>query len=177
MDCSTPAFPVLHYLPEFAQTHAHWISDAIQPSHLLPPPSPPALNFPLHQGLFQALPIRRPKYWSFSFSISPSSEYSGLIPFTIDWFDLPAVQGTLKNLLQYHNSKASVPQCSAFFMAQLSHLHMTTGKTITLTIWTFVGNVMSWLTLQLIASWAHWYVKSLWFLLLFVCLFLSSFEV
>ena len=90
-----------------------------------------------------ALPIRWPKYWSFSFSNSPSNEYSGLISFRIDWFDLLAVQGTLKSLLQYHSSKASVLQCSAFFMVQLSHLYMTTGKTIALTIWTFVGKVMS----------------------------------
>ena len=85
--------------------------------------------------------IRWPKYWSFSFSISPSSEYSGLISFRIDWFDLLAVQITLKRLLQHHNSKASVLHCSAFFMVQLSHLYMTTGKTIALTIWTFVSKM------------------------------------
>ena len=90
-----------------------------------------------------ALHIRWPKYWSFSFSISPSSTYSGLISFRIDWFDLLAVQGTPKTLLQHHNSKASVVQHSAFFMVQLSHLHMTTRKTVALTIWTFVGKVMS----------------------------------
>ena len=91
-----------------------------------------------------ALCIRWPKYWSFSFSIiSPSKEYSGLISFKIDWFDLLAVQGTLKSLLQYHNSKASILQCSAFFMVQLSHLYMTTGKTIALTIQTFVSKIMS----------------------------------
>ena len=87
--------------------------------------------------------IRWPKYWSFSFSISPSNEYSGLISFRIDWFDLLAVQGTLKSLLQYHSSKASILQCSAFFMVQLSHLYMTTGKTMALTRWTFVGKAMS----------------------------------
>ena len=87
--------------------------------------------------------IRWPKYWSFSFSISPSNEYSGLISFRIDWFDLLAVQGTLKNLLQHHSSKASGLQCSAFFTVQLSHPYMTTGKTIALTRWTFVGKVMS----------------------------------
>ena len=87
--------------------------------------------------------IRWPKYWSFSFSIIPSSEYSGLISFRIDWFDLLAVQGTLKSLLQYHSWKASILQCSAFFMVQLSHLYMTTGKTLSFTRWTFVGKVMS----------------------------------
>ena len=90
-----------------------------------------------------ALHIRWPKYWSFSFSISPSIEYSGLISFRIDWFDFLAVQGTLKSLLQHHHSKAAILQCSAFFMVQLSDPHMTTGKTIALTIWTFVGKVMS----------------------------------
>ena len=86
---------------------------------------------------------RRPKYWSFSFSISPSNEYSGLISFRIDWFDLLAVQGTLKNLLQHHTSKASILQHSAFFIVQLSHPYMTTGNTIALTRGTFVGKVMS----------------------------------
>ena len=85
------------------------------------------------------LRIRWPKYWSFSFSINPSNEYSGLISFRMDWLDLLAVQGTLKSLLQHHSSKASVLQCSAFFMVQLSHPYMTTGKTIALTRWTFVG--------------------------------------
>ena len=89
------------------------------------------------------LHIRWPKYWSFSFSVSPSNEYSGLIFFRIEWFDLPAVQGTLKSLLQHHSSKTSVPWCSAFFMVQLSHSFMTNGKTIALTIQTFVGKVMS----------------------------------
>ena len=89
------------------------------------------------------LPIQRPKYWSFSFSISPSNEYSGLISFMIDWFDLLAVQGTLKSLLQHHSSKASILWCSAFFTVQLSHPYMTTGKTIALTRWTFVGKIMS----------------------------------
>ena len=84
-------------------------------------------------------PIRWTKYWSFSFSISPSNQYSGLISFRIDWFDLLAVQGTLQSLLQNHSSKASILRCSAFFMIQLSHPYMTTGKTIALTIWTFVG--------------------------------------
>ena len=85
------------------------------------------------------------KYWSFSFSVSPSNEYSGLISFKIDWLDLLAVQGTLKSLLQHHTSKASILQCTAFFIVQLSHPYMTTGKTIALTRWTFVGKVMSML--------------------------------
>ena len=89
------------------------------------------------------LRIRWPKYWSFSFSISPSNEYSGLISFRTDWFDLLAVQGILKSLLQHHSSKASILWCSAFFTVQLSHPYMTTGKTIALTRWTFVGKVMS----------------------------------
>ena len=126
---------VFHYLPEFAPTHVHWVSDAIQLSHSLLSPSPPAFN------PFQHLRIGWPKYWSFSFSISPSSEYSGLISFRIDWFDLLAVQETLKNLLQHHSSKASILQHSAF-MVQLSHLYMTTGKTIALTIWILVDKVM-----------------------------------
>ena len=90
-----------------------------------------------------ALHIRCPEYWSFSFRISPSNEYSGLISFRIDWLDLPEVQGTLKSLLQHHSSKASILQCSPFFMDQLSHPYMTAGKTIALPIWTFVGKVMS----------------------------------
>ena len=89
------------------------------------------------------LHIRWPKYWSFSFSISPSNEYSGLISFRMDWLDLLAVQGTLKSLLQHHSSTASIHRCSAFFTVQLSHPYMTTGKTRALTRWTFVGKVMS----------------------------------
>ena len=130
MDCSMPGFPVLHYLPEFAQTHVHWVSDAIQPSHPLLPPSPPALNFPSIRVFSNesTLCMRWPKYWSFRFSISPSSEYSGRMSFRVDWLDLRAVQGTLKSLLQHHSSKASILWCSAFFIVQLSHLYMTTGK-------------------------------------------------
>ena len=109
--------------------------------HLLPLPSIfPSIRFFSYKS---ALHIRWPKYWKFSFSISPSSEYSGLISFTIDWLGLLAVQRTLKSLLQHHSSKASILQCSAFFTVQLSHPYMTTGKTIALTIWTFVGKVMS----------------------------------
>ena len=144
LDCSTPGFPVHHCLLEFAQTHVHRVSDAIQPSHPLSP-SPPALN-PSQIRIFSkesALWIRWPKYWSFSFSISPSSEHSELISLSIDWFDLLVVQGTLKSLLQHHSLKPSVLWYSAFFMIQISHPYMTTGKTITWTIWTFVGKVMS----------------------------------
>ena len=118
MDCSTPGFPVLHYLSEFAQTHVHWVHDAIQPSH----PQLPLLLlsiFPSIRVFFNelALRIKWPQHWSFS--ISPSNEYSGLISFRIDWFDVLPVQGTLKSLLQHHGSKASIPQHSAFFMVQL----------------------------------------------------------
>ena len=129
-DCSTPGFLVYHQLPEPAQTHVHRVSDAIQPSHPLSSPSP-AFNLSQHQGLFQwveVLHIRWRKYWSFSFSISPSSEHPGLISFRMDWLDLPAVQGNLKSLLQHHSSKASILQCSPFCTVQLSHPYMTTEK-------------------------------------------------
>ena len=108
MDCSSPGLPVHHQLPGFTQTHVHRVGDAIQPSHPLPSPSPPAFNFPSIRVFSNesVLHIRWPKYWSFSFSISPSSEYSGLISFRMDWLDLLAVQGTLKSVLQHHRSKA-----------------------------------------------------------------------
>ena len=143
MNCSMPGFPVLHQLPELAQTHVHQVSDAIQPSHPLSSPSPPAFNLSSIRVFYNesALCIRWPKYWSFS--ISPSNEYLGLISFRMDWLDLLAVQGTLKSLLQHHSSKASILQHSAFFMAQLSHPVMTIGKPIVLTRWTFVSKVMS----------------------------------
>ena len=117
----------------------------MQPSHLLLSPSPPDLNLCQHQCLYKqvALCIRWPKCWSFSCHISPSNENSGLISLRMDWLDLLAVQGTLKNLLQHHGSKASILQCSAFFIVQISHPYMTTGKSIALTRWTFVGKVMS----------------------------------
>ena len=123
--CSTPGFPVLHYLPEFAQTHVHWIRDTIQPSHLLLPPSLPAFNLSQHQGFLQesAFPIRWPVSCSFSFSISPSNEYSEFIPFKIDWFDPLAVQGTLKSLLQYNSSKASVLQHSVLYGPTLTFIY------------------------------------------------------
>ena len=112
---------------------------------LLPSPHPQSSVFSSIRGFSNELTlcIRWPKYWNFSFNISSSNEYSELIFFKIDWLDLLAVQGTLKSLLQHHSSKASILRCSAFFMVQLSHLYMTTGKTIVLTIWTFVGKVMS----------------------------------
>ena len=145
MDCSTPGSLSICQLPELTQTHVHCVGDAIQPSHSLSSPSPPAFNPSQHQGLSNesVLPIRWSKYWSFSFSISLSNEYSGLISFRIDRLDLLAVQGTLKSLLQHHSSKASILWCSAFFTVQLSHLYMTTGKTIALTRWTFVGKLVS----------------------------------
>ena len=145
MDCSMPGFPVHHQLPELTQTHVHWVSDAIQPSHPLSSPSHPTFNLSQHQGLFQWLSssIMWPKYGSFSFSISSSNEYSGPISFRMDWLVLLAVQATLKSVLQNHNSKASILRCSAFFAVQLSHPYMTTGKTIALTRQTFDGKLMS----------------------------------
>ena len=127
-DCSTPGFSVFYHPLELAQTHVHRISDVIQPSHPLSSPSPPV--FPSIRVLSndRALPIRWPKYWSFSFSISPSNEYSGLISFRIDWFDLLTVQGTLKSLLQHHSLKASILCHSGIFTVQISHSYMTIGK-------------------------------------------------
>ena len=141
MDCSTPAFPGLHNLPELAQlmpTESMMPSSHLilcHPLLLLPSVFPSITVFSIES----ALHIRWPKYWSFSFSISPSNECSGLISFSIDWLDLLAVQGTLKSLLQHHSSKASILRHSAFFMVQLSHPYMTTGKTIGLTKQTFVS--------------------------------------
>ena len=144
-DYSTPGLPVHHQLPQLAQTHAHQVSDAIQPSYPLSSPSPPAFNLSQNQGPFQWVSSsHQSKYWSFRFSISPSNEYPGLISFRIDGLDLLAVQGTLKSL-QHHSSKASILWYSAFFMVQLSHPYMTTGKTIALTRWTFVSKVISFL--------------------------------
>ena len=140
MDCSTPGLPVHHQLPEFTQTHIHRVGDAIQPSHALLSPSSPALNLSQHQGLWlSALHIRWSKYWSFSFNISPSNVHSGLISFRMDLLDLLAVQGTLTSLPQHHNTKVSILLCSAFFIVQLSHPYMTTGKTIALTRWTLLA--------------------------------------
>ena len=139
MDCSTSDFPVLHYLQEFAQIHVH--RSVMLSNHLilclpllLLPSNLPSIRVFSNE---LALHIRWPKYWSFRFSISPSNEYSGLISFRVDWLDLLAVQGILKHLLQHHSSKASILWHSAFFMVQLSHSYMTTGKTIALTIHSF----------------------------------------
>ena len=142
MDCSTPGFPVHYRLPELVQTHVHRVGDAIQLSHPLLSPSPPPSIFASNRVFSSesALCITWPTYWCFS--ISPSNEYSELISFSVDWFDLLAVQGTLKSLLQHHSSKVSILWYSAFFIVQLSHPYMTIGKTIALTRWTFVGKVM-----------------------------------
>ena len=123
MDCSTSGFPVLHYLPEFAQSHVHRVSDAMQPSHPLLSPSPPAFNLSQHQGFLQRVTSFHllAKVLELHFIISPSNKHSELISFRIDWFDLLAFQGTLKCLLQHHSSKASIFWCSAFFIVQLSH--------------------------------------------------------
>ena len=145
MNLSTPGLPVHHQLPEFIQTHVHWFGDAIQPSHPLLFPSPPALIFH-NVRVFSnesALHTMWPKYWSFSFNISPSNEHPGLISFRMDWLDLLAGQGILKSLIQHHSSKASILQCSAFFIVQLSHPYMITGKNVALTRRTFVDKVKS----------------------------------
>ena len=145
MNRSTPGLPVHHQIPEFTQTQS--IESVMPSSHLilccpllLLPPVPPSIRVFSSES---TLHMRWPKYWSFSFSISPSKEHPGLISFRRDWLDLLAVQGTLKSLLQHHSSKASILQHSAFFTVQLSNPYMTTGKTIALTRWTFVGKVMS----------------------------------
>ena len=129
MYCNTPGLPVHHQLPEFTQTHVHGVSDAIQPSHplLLLPPIPPSIRVFSNES---NLRMRWPKYWRFSFSISPSKEHPGLISFRMDWLDLLAVHGTLKSLLRHHSSKASILWRSTFFTVQLSHPYMTTGKTM-----------------------------------------------
>ena len=145
MNCSTPGLPVHHQLPEFTQTHV--IESVMPSSHLilccpllLLPLIPPSIRVFSSES---TLCMRWPKHWSFSFSIIPSKEIPGLISFRMDWLDLLAVQGTLKSLFQHHSSKASILQHSAFFTVQPSHPYMTTGKTIALTRWTFVGKVMS----------------------------------
>ena len=144
MNCSMPGFPVHHQLPELTQTQTHgWIPSNhlifCCPLLLLPSTFPSIRVFSSES----ALRIRWPKYWSFSFNISPSSDYSGLSSFRMDSLDLLAVQGTLKSLLWHHVSKAPILRCSAFFIIQLSHPSMTTGKAIALTRWTFGGKVMS----------------------------------
>ena len=141
--CSIPGLPIHHQLSESTQTHVKWVGDAIQPSHTLLSPSPPALNLFQHQGLF--------KWVSFSHQVAKglefqpqhqsSNEHPGLISFRMDWLDLLVVQGTLMSLLQHHSTKASILWRSAFFIVQLSHPYMTTGKTITLSRQTFVDKV------------------------------------
>ena len=145
IDCNMPGFPDPHYLLEFDQVHMHWIGDVIQPSHpLLPcfllPSVFPSIRVFSNES---AVRIKWPMYCIFSFSISSSSEYSGLISFKIDWCDLLAVQGTLGSLLQHHGLKASILWCAAFFMVQLSHLYITIGKTIALIRRVFISKVMS----------------------------------
>ena len=152
MDCSTPDFPVLYHLLEFAQTHVHWVGDAIQP---FCPPCPllwlsifPSIRVFSNESTRH---VRWPKYWCFG--ISPSDESSELISFRINWCGLLAVHGTLKSLLQHHSSKALIFGCSAFFMVHVSHLYMTTEKT------------MDWLSGHFLAKW--------YFCLLICCLGLS----
>ena len=143
MDHSTPGLPVHHQVLEFTQIHLHQVSDAIQPSHPLSSPSSLLQSFPASGSFKMSQFFKSGGQRSFSFSISPSNEYSRLISFRMDWLDLLAVQGTLKSLLQHHSSKASILRRSAFFTVQLSHPYMTTGKTIAMTRQTFVGKVIS----------------------------------
>ena len=143
MDCSMSGFPIHHQLPELSQTHIHWVDDAIQPSNPLSPPSS-TFNLSQHQGLFQWASSSHQVAKVLEFQLQHQSFQRILrISFRNDWFDLLAVQGTLKSLLQCYNSKASILQRSAFLVLQLSHPHMTTGKTIALTRRTFVSKVMS----------------------------------
>ena len=147
MDYSMPSLLIHHQIPEFTQTHVHWVGDAIQPSHPLSSPSPPAFNLSQHQGLFQWVSSSHQEAKVLEFQLQDQSfQWILRTSFRIDWLDLLAIQGTLKSFLQHHNSKASVLQHSAFFIVQLSHPYMTTGKTIALTRWTFVGKVMSLLS-------------------------------
>ena len=145
MDCSMPPSPVHYQLPEHVQTHVHQVGDAIKPSYPLSSPSPLAFNLSQHRSLFKWVSSLHQvvKVLELQFSINPSNEYLGLISFRIDCFDLLAVQGILKSLLQHHSSKPSILWHSAFFMVQLSHPYMTTGKTIALTLQTFVYKVTS----------------------------------
>ena len=145
MNHSMPGLPVHHQLPEFTQTHVHQVRDAIQPSHPLSFPSPPAPNPSQHQGLFQWINSSHEvaKVLEFQLQYQSFQRTPRLISFRMAWLDLLAAQGTLKSLLQHHSSKASILRRSAFFTVQLSHPHMTTGKTIALTRRTFVSKVMS----------------------------------
>ena len=156
MNNSTPGLPVHHQLPEFTKLIS--IESVMSSNPLIP--CRPLLVLP---SIFPSIRVfsnesvlhfRWPKYWSFSFSISISNEYSGLISFRMDWLDLLAVQGTLKSLLQHHSSKASIIRCSASFIVQFSHLYMTTGENIALTRWTFVGKVMSLCFLTCCLGWS-----------------------
>ena len=145
MDCTMPGYPVYHQLPELAQIHVHRVDDTYSNISfsvvlLLLPSIFPSIRVFSNESL---LCTRWPKYWSFNFNITPSNEHSGLISFRMDGLDLLAVQGILRSLFQHYSSKASIFQHSAFFMVQISHPYMTTGKTIGLTRWTFVGKVMS----------------------------------
>ena len=145
MNCSTPGLPVHHQLPESTQTCVHWVGGAIQPFYPLSSPSPPALNLSQHQGLFKWVSYSHQvaKVLEFQLNISPTNEHPGLISFRMDCSDFLTVQGTLKSLLQHHRSKASILWHLVFFIVQLLHPYMTTGKTIALTRRTFVGKVMS----------------------------------
>ena len=144
MNCSMLGFPVHRQLPELTQTHIHSVGDAVQPSHPLPSPSPPAFNLSQHQGLFQRVSSSYQVAKVLEFQLQHQSfQWIFRTSFRMDWFVLLVVQGTLKSLLQHHSSKASVLQHSAFSIVQLSHPYMTTGKTIALTRWTFVGKIMS----------------------------------
>ena len=159
MNCSTPGFPVLHYLSEFTQTHVS--IELVMPFNNLIFCHPLLLLSLVFPGirLFSsesALPITWPKYWSFSFSISLSDEYSGLISFSTDWFDLLAVQRILKSLLQHHSSKVSILQCSAFFMVQLSHLYMTPGKTICVCMSEYIHHIFLHLWMDISVASISW---------------------
>ena len=153
-DCDTPGLPVHHQFLELAQTHVHQVGDATQPSHPLSSLStlPSILLMIRIFSNESALCIRWPKYWSFSFIISLSNEYSGLISFRMNWLDLLAVQGTLRSLLQHHSSEASILWCSAFLKVQLSHSYMITGKNHNLTGWTFIYKGMS-LLFNMLSRW------------------------
>ena len=154
MNRCTPGLPVHHQLPEFIQTHVHWVVDTIQPSHPLSSPSPPALNLSQHQGLFKWVSSSHQVAKILEFQLQHQSfQWTPLVSFRMDWLNLLAVQETLKGLLQHHSSKASIFRHSTFFIAQLSHPYMTTGKTIALTRWTFVGKVMS-LLFNMLSRWS-----------------------
>ena len=157
MDHSTPGLPVHHQLPELTQSHVHQVGHAIQPSHPLSAPSPPAFHLSQRQGLFQwdSSSHQVAELFNFSFSTSPSNEHSGLIFFRMDWLDLLAVQGTLKSLLQHHSSKASILRHSAFFIVQLSHLYVYITQYIT---WLYMTSSQTYL---FTVSWTNHAVSQL----------------